>query len=70
MEELKTIEKIKVLLSREGLTQKALADRVGDKPQNFANKMRRGDFRESELQTIAAALGYDLIIDFVKKGGE
>lgn len=35
--------------------------------QNFSNKMKRGDFKESELRRIAEALGCELKISFIDK---
>lgn len=33
-------------------------------PANFLQQLSRGDFRESDLRKIAAALGVDLVLDF------
>ena len=41
--------------------------KLSDTPQNLNNKMKRNDFKESELQKIADALGYRLEIRFVDK---
>ena len=35
--------------------------------QNFSNKLKKGDFRESELRAIAEALGCELKISFIDK---
>ena len=40
---------------------------MGDTPQNLNNKMKRDDFKESELRKIADALGVDLVIKFVDR---
>lgn len=61
-------EKILIMRVKKGnLSGRELAARLGDTPQNLSNKMKRDDFKESELQRIAEALGYRLEIRFVDK---
>ena len=63
-----TAEKIRIMRVKRGnLSERELAARMEDTQQNLNNKMKRDDFRESELQKIAAALGYDLVVKFVDK---
>ena len=49
-------EKIKVILSRRNMTFSQLAEATGQSRQNMSNKMRRDNFTEKDLQSIAAAL--------------
>lgn len=63
-----TAEKIRIMRVKKGnLSERELAARMGDTPQNVNNKMKRDDFKESELLRIADALGYDLEIRFVDR---
>lgn len=50
-------EKIKVILSRRNMTISQLAEATGQSRQNMSNKMKRDNFTEKELMSIAAALG-------------
>lgn len=54
---LKMSEKIKIVLSRRGMTLGELAERTGQSRQNLSNKMGRDNFSENELKAIAEALG-------------
>lgn len=59
-------EKIRILRVKKGnLSERDLAARMGDTPQNLNNKMKRDDFRISELQKIADALGVQLVVKLV-----
>lgn len=69
MDNLTISEKIKIISGRSGLSMSALARVLGESPQNFAQKLKRDNFRVDDLQRIAAACGYDLQIDFIKKAG-
>lgn len=61
-----TAEKIRIMRVKRGnMSERDLAAKMGDTPQNINNKMKRDDFKESELQRIADALGYKLIVKFV-----
>lgn len=53
---LKMSEKIKIVLSRRGMTLGELAERTGQSRQNLSNKMGRDNFSENELKAIAEAL--------------
>ena len=44
-----------------------LAERCGWTASNLYNKMKRNNFSENELQTIAEALGCELKIEFIPK---
>lgn len=63
--ELTTIEKIKLIADRRGVTNTQLAASTSMTRQNLSNKISRGDMRESELRKIAAALGCSLKLSFV-----
>ena len=59
-------EKIRILRVKKGnLSERDLAAKMGDTPQNLNNKMKRDDFRISELQKIADALGVQLVVKLV-----
>ena len=60
-------KEIKKLLIDESLTQQQLADKIGTSQGNLANKLKRNNFNIKELQEIAQALNYELIIEFKKK---
>lgn len=61
-------EKIRIMRVKRGnLSERELSVRLGDTPQNLNNKMKRNDFKESELLKIANALGYRLEIRFIDK---
>lgn len=61
-------EKIRIMrIKRGNLSERDLALRMGDTPQNLNNKMKRDDFKESELRRIADALGFDVVIKFVDR---
>lgn len=63
--ELTSVEKIKILADRKGMSIVQLAAALNTTRQNLSNKISRGDFRESELRAIAQVLGCSLKIDFV-----
>lgn len=51
-------EKIRIILVKRGnLSDAELARRIGISPQNLSGKMKRDNFSERDLETIAAALG-------------
>lgn len=62
---LTTIEKIKVIADRRGMTNTQLAESTNMSRQNLSNKISRGDLRESEMEKLAAALNCSLKITFV-----
>jgi len=66
MENITISEKIKIISKRAGLSLSDLAREVGESPQNFTQKLKRDNFRVSELEKIAAACGYAFIYDFEK----
>lgn len=58
---------IKKLLIDKGMTQTELAEKLNTSSGNLTNKLRRNDFRVSELEDIASAMGYDFKIEFIEK---
>lgn len=42
-----------------------LAKKINTSPNNLTNKFKRDNFSTSELQEIAEALGYKLVIEFI-----
>lgn len=48
------------------ISQSTLSERVGDSRQNFSQKMKLNNFKVSDLEKIASALGAELEIKFVK----
>lgn len=67
MSNLKTVEKIRIAATRAGKTMYNVAEETGQTRQNFSNKMKRGDFKESELRAIAESVGCALKISFIDK---
>jgi hypothetical protein len=67
MAEMNTPEKIRLLIRRRSMILGSIADQTGQTRQNFSNKIKRGDFKESELRQIAEVLGCDLKIVFVDR---
>lgn len=59
-----TVEKIKILLDRKGMTMGDLAIATGQSRQNLSNKFKRNNFSEKELTKIAEVLGCELEIIF------
>ena len=54
---LNTSEKIRIAVTRSGKTMYAVAKDTCQIRQNFSNKLKHGDFKESELRAIAEAVG-------------
>ena len=60
---------IKVICAAAGMSEADLARAVGDTPQAFSNKMRRGKIQSDieYLQKVAEAVGFDFEYSFVEK---
>ena len=58
-------EKIKFVMIRRNMTTTALAQAINTSPANLSNKLRRDDFRESELLEIAKALNCTFESNFI-----
>lgn len=68
---LSTVEKIRILVDRQGMTLAELAEKTGQSRQNLTNKLRRENLTDSEIQKLAQALGCDSEVIFtVKDTGE
>ena len=63
------IEKlIRVQMARSGIKKDAeLAEKCGWSRANYHNKLQRGNFKLSDLEIIAEALGCTLSVEFVEK---
>ena len=64
------LEQVKIICDRQGITRKELASRLGCTPQNLANKFARDNFTNNDMEEIAQALGYDLVIELREKPGK
>ncbi len=56
----------KMMIDKE-IKKGQLAERCGWTQSNLYNKMKRDNFSEDELRTIAEALGCELKIEFIPK---
>ena len=65
--ELKTNEKIKIILGRKGMTVSDLAVRITTSRQNLTNKLSRNNFSEKELRTLAEAMNCDVELLFTMR---
>jgi len=65
--QLKTSEKIKVILGRRNMTVSDLAISIGTSRQNLTNKLARNNFSEKELRDVAQALNCSFDVCFVFK---
>ena len=57
-------EMIKILLLKKGATHAELARYLNMTPQNLSYRLKRGDFKVSELQKIADFIGVELVVEF------
>jgi len=60
-------KKIKSILIYKDMSITELAGLLGKSVQNTSNLLKKDDFRESDLRTIAEKLGCDLKIEFADK---
>lgn len=63
-------EKIKILAVKNKITVSDLAQKSNQSNANLYNKMARNDFKLSELQRLADALGVGLEVNFILPTGE
>jgi DNA-binding XRE family transcriptional regulator len=63
-------QKINMAVAYKGISQAELARRVGETPQNFNKKAKRGTFKPNEMDTIAKALGATYRFGFVFPDGK
>lgn len=66
MIELKTMEYLKILLDRDNIKLSDIAKKLDTTPQNIAQTFKRDNITIERLKEIAAAAGYELVIDFKK----
>lgn len=62
-------EQIKILLIKKGMTITDLAKLINTSTQNLSNKLKRDDFKLSELREIAEALGVVFETYFLMEDG-
>lgn len=60
-------EKIRVILNRQNKSIDDLAGILGMSRQNLWQQLNRDNFKEKDMEKIAAALGYNLNIDLIEK---
>ncbi len=63
-------EKIKILAVKNKITVSDLAQKSNQSNANLYNKMARNDFKLSELQRLADAVGVGLEVNFILPTGE
>lgn len=64
---LKAVEKLKILIDRDNISYTDISKKIGKTPQAVQQIFKSDNTTLSKLEEIAAAAGYDMIIDFVKK---
>ena len=65
-----TAEQIKVLCVRMDISISELARRMGQSPQNFSAKLKRGTITDTELVKIADTLNISYEQSFILSNGE
>lgn len=60
-------EQVKLLLDRKDMSMTDLANNLGTSRQNLHNKFARNKFNEDEMEAIASAMGYNLVISLEPK---
>ena len=65
-----TAEQIKVLCVRMDISISELARRIGQSPQNFSAKLKRGTITDTELVKIADTLNISYEQSFILSNGE
>ena len=58
---------IKLLCANEDVTLTELAEKLNKSQANFSKQMKRSNFRVSDMEKIAEALGYEFIYEFKRK---
>ena len=58
---------IKLLCANEDVTLTELAEKLNKSQANFSKQMKRSNFRVSDMEKIADALGYEFIYEFKRK---
>ncbi|MBR1676950.1 MAG: helix-turn-helix transcriptional regulator [Clostridia bacterium] len=63
-------EKLKIAMIKQKVTQTKLAESTGQSQNNLANKMKSNNFKLSEYERLAGALGCRLEISLILPSGE
>ena len=58
---------IKLLCANEDITLTELAEKLNKSQANFSKQMKRSNFRVSDMEKIADALGYEFTYEFKRK---
>lgn len=58
---------IKLLCANEDVTLTELAEKLNKSQANFSKQMKRSNFRISDMEKIADALGYEFTYEFKRK---
>lgn len=64
--DISVLEKLDILLKRDKITYSDIAQKIGVSPQSVAQSFKADNISIKKLKEIAAAAGYDLIIDYKK----
>lgn len=67
---MRTSDQVKVLCVRSGVSLAELARRLGESPQNFGAKLKRGTLGQDELLRIAKVMNAQYEQYFVLSNGE
>ena len=59
--------KIRMILAQRGMNFAELSKKLNRSPSTISDKMKRDDFRESDLKEIAEILNYDYEIVFTDR---
>lgn len=62
IEKLDNVQIVKLILSGERITQKALCEKIGQTSPNFSHSIHKNRLRVEDLQKICDILGYELLI--------
>lgn len=62
-------EKIRILAVKNKISVQQIAEKSGQSSANLYNKLSRNDFKLSELERIASAVGATLEVDFIMPDG-
>ncbi|MDE6618518.1 MAG: helix-turn-helix transcriptional regulator [Clostridiales bacterium] len=63
-------EKIRILAVKSKISVQQIAEKSGQSSANLYNKLGRNDFKLSELERIAHAVGATLEVNFILPNGE
>lgn len=67
--EMTAAEKIRTLMARKNISMGDMAEKTGQSRQNLSNKMKRGNFTESDIIQMAAVIGCTVSIQFLDADG-